>query len=71
MNGAQFSAALGKLRHGERMVYHNGLLMHDRCYHVDADSVARAAWTLSEAHKCLLFQRRIDQRVCQYIAVKL
>jgi late competence protein required for DNA uptake (superfamily II DNA/RNA helicase) len=71
MNGAQFSAALGKLRRGERMVYHNGLLMADRCYHVDADSVARAAMSAYTAEKCLLFQRRVDQRVCQYIAVKL
>lgn len=69
LTGAQFANELARARKGDHIVYHIGVLMADRVYDVEVDSVARAAWQAHVDDKVRLFQRRVRPSACQYVAV--
>lgn len=71
MTGEQFEAALyhPRTRRGDAIVYHIGLLMADRTYYVEADSVARAAMKAYADGKVELVQKRTTPTACIYIAL--
>ena len=48
--------------------YHKGLLMRDRLTDPVADERARKAWDAQERGECVLFQRRVEDGVCEYFA---
>ena len=64
---------------GERCTYHYGNLMRDRQYTPrgdvakpgsNLDKLARAAMKAAEAGVVTLYQKRVDENICQYLAVK-
>ena len=71
MNGQQLRALFARKKRGEHFVYHVGLLMRDRLYNIDVESVAATAFQLYSSRRGVLFQRRVDQQNCQYLIYKL
>lgn len=71
---------LQRAKPGERIEYHRGLLMYDRCARpqthrefvqaCEADNAGYAAWYWYEAGAVDLVQQRIDERSCAYLAVR-
>ena len=65
---------------GEAIVYHRGLLGKDRgtgipssartSKHDAVNQTATIAWSLYTAGKVHLFQRRVSEGVCDYLAVR-
>ena len=49
--------------------YHTGLLMRDRLMDMELDHRARRAWEAQERGECVLIQRRVEDGVCEYLAV--
>jgi hypothetical protein len=73
MTGEQFGNTLNhpRTKRGDVITYHIGNLMHDRCYYVEADSVARAAYGAYKEGRVTLVQRRTTPTACVYMAVVL
>ena len=65
---------------GEMVVYHRGLIGKDRgtgipasrrtAQHDAVSQTAAIAWSLYTAGKVYLFQRRVSEGVCDYLAVR-
>lgn len=80
-NRDEFHAALNfTLQRGDHIVYHTGLLMFDRLMPASMrqhpgveklNQLADAIWRAYKAGKVTLVQRKISERGCEYIAVKL
>lgn len=75
---AEFRHALARLKKGDELRYHQGLLMADRQGNMEVEAVARAAWAAYREGRCLLTQRRITKHttdlgpsMVDYLAVKL
>lgn len=69
LTGDQFIAALARARKGDRIAYHVGLLMRDRFFNVEVESVAQASWRAHMDGKVLLMQQRVTPTACRYLAV--
>lgn len=66
-----FKAALAVAKKGGGIVYHTGFLMGDRLYDGGLRLVADAAMRAATAQQVSLVQRRLGERVFEYIAIKL
>jgi hypothetical protein len=55
----------------EEAVYHTGLLMADRQRDRSLDALAKRMWELYELGRVTLYQRRIGDNYCAYIAGKI
>jgi hypothetical protein len=75
---SQFVAWLSKSSPGEICTYHYGILMRDRqtAPHgtmrkgTQLDNLANAVMAAADGGAVKLVQRRIDEGMCQYLAVK-
>lgn len=67
----EFNSALRYAQPGQEVVYHTGLLMRDRQLDKEIDQLARCVWEHFENGEIELYQRRIGNRACDYIAVKV
>lgn len=68
-----FTTWLARSRPGEVVTYHYGNLMKDRLAkgtRAQTDKLATAAMKAYEAGYVALYQRRVDEGMCQYLAVK-
>lgn len=75
MNLMEFRQEFTKLRRGDWMIYHSGLLMRDRIYDAGVEMIAREAWLLHQQGRASLVQHRVapldGPSRCNYMAVKL
>lgn len=71
MPAADFETRLAVAKPGEQIIYHRGLLMHDRMFSAVVRTIGKtayAAWVSGRAH---LAQRRVSPGVCEYIAERI
>lgn len=77
-NEQDFISWLGRSRPGDRVVYHQGLLMKDRQFtangkpslHTATSTYAKSVMSAADAGMVMLFQKRLDEDTCDYIAVR-
>lgn len=70
MTADEFQSRVRAAKPGEKIVYHRGLLMHQRQHNKtlrELGVVTFAAWTDGLVH---LLQRRVNEFSCEYIAVR-
>lgn len=81
MTRNEFIKRLNAAKPGERIIYHTGLLMADRKWHIDAppaeadklrtiNDTANEAYHAATLNQCHLFQERVQVGICHYVAVK-
>jgi hypothetical protein len=74
-----FTTWLSRSKSGEAVTYHYGNLMRDRLLSArggksqaggQLDKLAKAALKAADGGYVALFQKRVDEGMCQYLAVK-
>lgn len=70
-NSRQFDSLVASMPRGQRMTYHEGLLMRDRQTDDRVHAVAARAWSGMECGALALVQKRLGPGSCAYVAVKL
>ena len=66
----EFLQWLNTSQPGDRLTYHLGNLAFDRDHDIKIDVVGTAAWGAHQADKVTLTQRRVEEKVCAYVATR-
>lgn len=68
MTVEDFDTRVRDAKAGDQIVYHRGLLMHQRQHNKMLRELAVQAYALFQGGMVHLVQRRLDDYVCEYIA---